>query len=222
MLSWLMSLLVSIIGVGVPLLYGVEASLPAGSKAEVKYLVDSSGSLDFGELAHNSRLEWKDLPSTGANFGFRNEPFWFRVPLPSCSTGGTENVLELAYPLLDSIELWFIGEGIAPIQMRSGDGFSFRNRPIDHLNFGFPYDCKIYTQALIRIQTTSAMQVPIQIWKKPEFVRNDLAVIGPQLVYFGAISIMAIYNFFIFISPANPPIFSMRASLHPTRFFSLD
>ncbi len=142
----------------------------------------------------------------GLNLGFRNEVFWFRVPLPACEAlAPKDQVFEIAYPLLDQIDLWFISpRGRSPVYS-TGDNRPFSERPIDHLSFGFPYTCGLYDAVIFRVASTSSLQIPLQVWERRAFERNLLDMERPQLLYFGAILVMAVYNLFVYVIVRKPP-----------------
>ncbi len=72
----------------------------------IDYLIDASHSRSIEEIIQVPNSDWSNTEDLSVNFGFRKEVFWFRIALPQCSEN--KKVLELAYPLLDSIRVWFI------------------------------------------------------------------------------------------------------------------
>jgi HPt (histidine-containing phosphotransfer) domain-containing protein len=173
---------------------------------QAAYVEDSQGRLTLEEVLALPPLSWKGVPRRGVSFGFRNEAFWFRVPLPACEGAGSPGrILEIAYPLLNDIQLWMLeGEQPGPF-FKTGDERPYAERPIDHLNFGFPYTCGVHQTALVRVQSSSSLQLPMNIWERHAFEKHALTLERPQFLYFGALLVMALYNFFIYLIVRRPP-----------------
>jgi HPt (histidine-containing phosphotransfer) domain-containing protein/PAS domain-containing protein len=188
-----------------PLRAQADEHLHAQGEIQGAYWEDKEGRLTIEDILAMPPASGSPA-FNGLNLGFRNESFWFRVSLPPCGTNETKDrVFEIAYPLLDHIDFWFNGsKGRSPV-FSTGDNRSFAERPIEHLTFGFPYTCGLYQQAIFRVQSTSAMQIPLKDWERRAYEQHLLALERPQLLYFGAILVMALYNFFIYLIVRRPP-----------------
>lgn len=152
------------------------------------------------QLARPSQ-DWQRITSDSINLGYRTEAFWFRVPLPECERETSQRILEIAYPLLDSIEFWAV-DGSQRILSRgvAGDRMPFDQRPIEHLAFAFPVGCEVQQTAYLRITTSSAVQLPLRIWDRDDFARDHSKPEKIHILYFGAMLIMILYNFFLMLS----------------------
>jgi hypothetical protein len=108
-------------------------------------------------------------------------------------------------PLLDRLDVWLLGPNGPTGPVTTGDTFPYQQRPLEHIGFGFPYTCGLHHEVIVRAHTTSSMQLPMTIWEGPTFDRHLLAIERPQLLYFGAVLIMALYNFFIYLIVRRAP-----------------
>ncbi|WP_141735408.1 7TM diverse intracellular signaling domain-containing protein [Oligoflexus tunisiensis] len=165
----------------------------------IQHLIDLESRLTIDDVLASPG--WLPVSTTGVNFGFRQETFWFRADLPPCTT--KNKVFEIAYPLLDHIDLWFLGADGTHQHYRAGDLFPFKERAIDAITFAFPYECGSVTQVVMRINTSSAVQLPLQVWDEIPFYRKSAQAENAQMLYFGAMLIMVLYNLFIYISVRN-------------------
>jgi HPt (histidine-containing phosphotransfer) domain-containing protein len=165
----------------------------------IQYLIDPDDRLNLGEALASP--EWRPTSSTGINFGFRPETFWFQAELPPCTS--QKKIFEIPYPLLDHIDLWFLGSDGPRQHFRTGDAFPFKERAVDATTFAFPYECGTDTQVIIKIKTSSAVQLPLRTWDETRFYRESARADNTQMLYFGAMLVMVLYNLFIYISARN-------------------
>ncbi|MBI3814838.1 MAG: hypothetical protein HY279_10315 [Nitrospinae bacterium] len=132
----------------------------------------------------------------------------FVSPLPSGERievrGGfsKEWLLEIALPTIDYIEL-YIPESSGGFQVkRAGRSMPFNERDIGHRNFVFPL---IPAQELeqtyyLRFKSEDGIFLPMTLWSKDHFYKKSYKEYIFPGVYYGAISIMVLYNLFVFIS----------------------
>lgn len=167
------------------------------------YLIDYSDqkTLDHIILEIHSMQE---IESDVINFGFVNESYWFNTYIKNDLENTRNFFFEIAYPLLDSIQLYIIDpiNNSVLFEYHTGDSLPFKYRQIDQPSFVFPIELaksqKI--QVLMKIKTESAMQVPLTIWEPMAFN----STMQSKSLFFGCImgiiAIMALYNLFLFIS----------------------
>ncbi len=92
-------------------------------------------------------------------------------------------------------------------QVSSGDNLHFTKRPNNHRNFVFflPETRPDLLRIFIRIQTTSAVQVPLRISTQSDFFLQNQRALLMQGIYFGLILAMILYNAFLFFSLREYP-----------------
>ncbi|KZN34129.1 hypothetical protein N483_25270 [Pseudoalteromonas luteoviolacea NCIMB 1944] len=170
-------------------------NLSAGSY----YLQDNQfGIVDVMSLPDN---HWKINETDNFNLGYTPETYWVKVSfsLPRDTNG---YFLEIAYPVLDSIKLYLMQGDEVLSYSKLGDKQHFEDRQIKHHNFILPIDEN--TQGpltlYVRVNSTSALQLPIRLWSQPSFYESDQIATLFLGIYFGLMSIMAIYNVLMYFS----------------------
>lgn len=166
---------------------------------QVEYLVSSHTELEKVRLEQG----WRFFLDREINLGFRDDIVWLKTKLDSCSIGDRV-YLHIAYPLLDYIDVWFLKGGKVVKYFQTGDKYPFSYRPVPATDFYFPFDCKV-EQVYLRVETTSSYQVPLSILGEKEFNTSSSIKDYGQFLYFGAVLVMAIYNFLIFLTVFKLP-----------------
>lgn len=163
--------------------------------------------LNGDTLALNEMDEsaWQELGADGNSFGFRDTRFLFRVRLNNLQSSPQSLFLEIAYPLLDSIDVYTNNMDATSLVYRLGDSLPFHERPFPHRNFVLPYTLpeSAQTTFYFSIRTSSATQFPLRVWKPPVFYANEINMSLWYGAYFGVMLVMALYNLFIFIAVRN-------------------
>lgn len=172
---------------------------PRDLSAVSRYVIDSSSSKTVEEIRALSDADWMHIDVEVGNFGFREEAFWFQVKIPACTKPNEARTLEISYPLLDSIEFWSFAGSQEIAHTKTGDMRPAGERPYAHLYFGFPLNCAQDT-VYIKVETEGVMQVPLKLWPENEFIVHSYVKELPQIFYFGAMLMMALYNVFILLS----------------------
>ena len=169
----------------------------------LEYLEDAAGELQVEdilkpEMAARFSMSEKATP----NFGFTGSVYWFSFVLENPGSEPLERLLQIAYPLLDDIHLYFIAASEPIKDLHLGDTLPFETRPVDHRSFVIPMNLKAEAsvRVLIRVETTSSMRVPITLWESQAFLEKDTVESTIQGFFFGLILVMALYNLFVFIS----------------------
>src|SRR5690606_8564677 len=131
------------------------------------------------------------------NQGFSDDEFWLQVPVP---TQPANRVLEVGYPLLDEVSVYWELDGRIIESHHTGDTRPFDSRPIVHRNFVFlvPSNTEPVT-AWIRVQTQGSVQVPVAVTPSAEFLANEQISYGWQTMFLGIVVALALYNLFLFL-----------------------
>ena len=143
------------------------------------------------------------------SFGFRKSTYWFRAQVQN--TAGRERplVLEIAYPHIGSINVYEIrGKEILQKTHTGRDAIGHVDA-VSYRNFNLPLILpKGESRTLLfELQTDGMIQFPLNIWSQAEFAKNvvqDTAILG---LFYGVLIIMAIYNFFLFLSTRDKSYF---------------
>lgn len=150
----------------------------------------------------DSSFSWKRVEHNPPNFGYSSSVYWFHMPLLNAAHFGSEWVVEVAYPVLDYVDLYVVRDGDVQSFYKLGDKQPFSNRVFEHRNFRIPVTLAPLDQVdiFIRVKTSSAVQVPIRLWGYGGVMAHDqidTLILG---VYFGLLMVMALYNALIFLT----------------------
>jgi two-component system, sensor histidine kinase LadS len=166
----------------------------------IEYLVDSNNQYDVNMLIHQASLPWQNDPQGLHSFGMIVEPYWFKFTLPQIDVQRTW-LLDIGYPLLDHISVWFEDHGQILAEYHSGDKLPFAQRPIDSENFLFPVPkAEQLITVFVRVQTTGALRLSVDVWPESSylgFASEYNIIIG---LFVGFMLAMAISNLFYFMT----------------------
>jgi len=168
----------------------------------VEYIVDSLGESEAEQLVLPSQ-RWLKHDKETLSFGYTGSVYWFRFQVSNQSKINVSHLLEIAYPVLDDIQIFIYDETNQLInEHHLGDKIPFDQRDIEHRNFVVPLELKAEQSStwLIRVKTSSAMQVPMTIWPEREFFIQDQSRVMGMGLYYGIMLIMTLYNLIVFVS----------------------
>ncbi len=187
----------------------LEKSIPSISdlNSALRYHEDPSGTQTLNKILGDPAITWNPLQETIPSFGFSNSAFWLHFNLCPSGAHPESTVLEVAYPLLDDIQVFAITGGNVVYRVSSGDNLPFIKRPSQHRNFVFflPETRPDVLSIFIRVQTTSAVQIPLGIFTQSDFFWQNQRALLMQGIYFGLILAMILYNAFLFFSLRELP-----------------
>lgn len=173
----------------------------------VSYYEDTSNNQTLEEVLGSDSVTWLPLKAVVPSFGFSNSVYWLRFDLCNPLPDDDRTVLEVGYPLLDSITLFGVAAGAVVFDVHTGDSLPFSQRPEKHRNFLFtlPISQNDTLSLYLRVQTESAVQVPMQLYTSAGFSSTNQRALLVQGVYFGIILAMMLYNAFLFFSLRESP-----------------
>ncbi len=176
-------------------------SLPYSVGGHFQYVADPQGRMDINAVREVPDSHWRAVASETPNFGFTDTTYWFRA---SFTQGSEEQewLLELAYPLLDYVDLWVFGEEGLVEHYQTGDRYEFSQRPIRFRNFLFPLSFPEgeTLQVYVRLDSSSAIQMPMSLTTKERLFQTEQRMLTGHAMFFGIILVMALYNLFIMFS----------------------
>ncbi len=171
--------------------------------AEFAWLEDAGATLSIDNIKALPEQRWQSFdPHKVLNLGFSDGSVWLKVDVPP----EPENrLLEIGYPLLDEVSVFWVQQGDVVQEHRTGDRRAFNSRPIPHRHFAFlvPSHTKTVT-AYVRVKTQGSVQIPIRIVPSEQFLAEEQLSYGWQAVFLGIMLAMALYNFFVFLIVRHP------------------
>ncbi len=142
--------------------------------------------------------DFVSIPSMYLNLGFEENAKWIRVKIPPY----VENkivYLELEYPLLDSVSLFYKDTISNSWQVKhSGDVLPFYQRDINYHNLIFKIPVsKEGVSYYFRIKTHGSLQVSVKLWNESSLFEE---ILNEQFIFgglFGIFIVLAAYGFLI-------------------------
>jgi len=162
---------------------------------------DTSGTLSFEEVQQFDHEGNFSLSKSGSpNLGFSRSAFWIKATITNDLMYEQDWVLEVVYPPLDSIILHVVSEGGATRTIHAGDHLLFKERDIQVHNYAFQLktapskDTTLY----LRIQSESAMSVPITLYTPAAFAEYSSQSGLVSGLFYGLIIVIVLYNLFLY------------------------
>lgn len=200
---FLLALLPGFASAGELKLLAHQSEYPLGKS--LHFIEDRSKSLRIEQLRDPAAFkaqQWKPVNAAVPNFGYSLSSFWFYVDVDHASIQPEPWILEVAYPLLDSVDVYFEANGKITRAYHTGDHEPFSVRPVDHRYFLFSLmlDKPGKTRIWMRVASTGTMQVPVTLWRTSTFIEQDQRHNMLQAAYVGMMAVMLLYNLFILFS----------------------
>ncbi len=178
-----------------------KGEYPVGK--QLFYLEDSLKSLSVYDIA-SGRYDhlFKQVENVNTNFGFSNSAYWVRLEIDNQTTRQENFFLEINYPLLDSIELYY-DEMDDWLVKKSGDFYPFNKREVKNRNFVFSLNIPTWETKIFYLRISaqgSTLRLPMTFWEAIEFSEynhNTQFFFG---IIYGIILLIILENIYIFLS----------------------
>jgi EAL domain-containing protein (putative c-di-GMP-specific phosphodiesterase class I)/GGDEF domain-containing protein len=204
-LGFLLCMLVpALVFADVPLeLHKGSHSYPLGPY--IRYIEDREASLKledaqrhFSKPSPKVKMHYQDV----FNQGLSNSVFWLNVPFVQAVDDThmyPDWFLELAYPLLKSVDLYLISEGELVYHERQSDQKK-RSDGLGYRNFIFSLDAleQQEFELILRIDTHALVMFPLTVWSAEALAKNSQTTEYWLGFYFGLMAVMAIYSLVVF------------------------
>ena len=138
--------------------------------------------------------------SKKSNFGFTKSIYWLKIDIKNLSQNSSKNTFVIPYNLLDYIDIYQLENDKLILKREFGDLRVYKND-------GFLPDPSFIVSLkkdesktfFYKIQTQGSMNIELYIKSENEFKRYSLEKSIVLSLYFGAIFIMLIYNFILYL-----------------------
>jgi PAS domain-containing protein len=174
---------------------------PIGLNLDI--LEDINGKLTIDNVS-SDKFSNKFIPSQNEKpgFGFTDSIYWIRFTINAEKNIHKKWYLELAYPLMDKIELYTPNKDKGFINEKAGYAYPFNNRKVKNRNFVFNLKIKnkLVNTYYMRFENKDRMEMPLTLWTKKAFLDNNHTEQYILGIYYGIIFVMILYNFMLFIS----------------------
>lgn len=179
---------------------------------------------------------WESL-ANGANKGYIEDAYWYRLDLNNEQSIAQFRYLELAYPLIDYVDVFVFERQQSqtnyaqPINHYStGDNRAFDRRPVQSRTFVFPIALEANTnyRIYLRAQSAGAHQIPLRLWASEAFIQYSNTDATIRAVYYGSQLMLIVFmlglyilmreRVYLFFSLSLIGLLTLQASLHGVIF----
>ena len=167
------------------------------------YRHDQAGADDVvSALAQVERGAFKPLPSGSTAFGFQPGAYWFHASLVNHNPAEQRWLLVQRYALSDRLDVYLKYPDGRVLHQASGDSLPFASRSIRyrHPNFLLTLPTGQPVELLVRVQSQSSMQVPLDLYTPIAFAelsRDAQLFIG---IYYGILLALFFYNLVLWLT----------------------
>lgn len=172
----------------------------------VSFLKDARGELRPEELLRGERDRMlQENQGRNFSFGMSSSTYWLMFELSNHGLGdestSMQRLLEVSYPPLDRITLYYFDSQGNLRQIESGDTLPFHSRPIVHTGYVFPLDINMgeTRRFLLQVNSQGSLRVPMTLWEPDYFHEQTRSMMLLHGIYFGIVALMFVYNLILFL-----------------------
>jgi EAL domain-containing protein (putative c-di-GMP-specific phosphodiesterase class I) len=186
--------------------FALDTFLPEGQKSIIvraEYLPDRLAQLDINNIRSESlENQWEPLQEDYANFGYKPYPYWYRFNITNPTNEPVKHIIEISYPLLDSVDYYHFNDNALIQHVLTGDRLPYSDRLIDHPHFLFPISLRAGESGsfYLRVMSAGSQLVPITLWDSTSifiFLGKEDSL---HAIYLGVVSVVIFFNLLIFIA----------------------
>jgi serine phosphatase RsbU (regulator of sigma subunit) len=165
-------------------------------------LEDKTGKLSFDEiLKPETAAGFKPSRSEAPNPGFIDTAVWVKFSIKNPGSAPAVLYLEHQFPPMDIIDLYYPAPG-GFVHKRAGDSVPYEDRDLIYRNAVFRLDVPAGGQETyyMRFESSSSMNLDMTIRPAADFLEKidtEQYFLG---IYYGIMFVMALFNFFVFLS----------------------
>lgn len=165
----------------------------------VEILEDATNTLTIADVlkSDSMKLATQDVP----NLNITKSTFWVKFSIENQSNN-EHLLLNLAYPIIDSVELYMpLADGTIDI-VRSGESVPMSERRFQHQNFMFELNIPKGSASTYYMKLNSGEQImlPLTVGPTQEVLLSASSLDLVSGLYFGIVLVMLLYNLFIYFS----------------------
>lgn len=178
---------------------------PASLSGALQFLEDKEGGLTLQDiLAPDRQAAFRPVPQggPGANFGLTSSAVWLKATVRAPADQPADWLLELAYPPLDSVEVYSPAPGEGWRRQAGGDSVPFAQKPLAHRNHVFPVALPpgAQTTLYLRVRSGGTVSAPVGLWRPADLWASDQASYAALALYFGLLIGLLSYNLLLFFT----------------------
>ncbi|MDN4502114.1 diguanylate cyclase [Alteromonadaceae bacterium BrNp21-10] len=164
---------------------------------QAKYVIDEDHSLNITQVITLPESAWLQQ-NTQLSFGMSDDAYWVRFDVEP----DHNRLIELEYPLIDDVTLWFYQQEHYVQHIHTGDAQPFFERNITHEKFIFaiPESEISPLTVYMRVQSSGTIRLPINLWDEQQYLLFSSEYNMVMGLFFGFLAAMAFSNLFFFLT----------------------
>ena len=169
----------------------------------IEYYEDTGSGLTLTDICSTrSTVQWKVFEKAQTlSFGFKRSAYWLRFAVQNAAPAHNDILLGIAFPALDSIEVFELSTDGVYKRFVMGDYLPFSRREVKYRTFVKRFDLPDSQPRLyyLRIKTTSSMIVPLTLYRSDTFFGQSFT---SQLFFgwtLGVLMILVLYHLVLFL-----------------------
>jgi two-component system, sensor histidine kinase LadS len=168
-------------------------------ESQVDVLEDPSAALDIEQIVGQ---HFKHQPGHKLSFGFSDSAFWLRLRVRNSAQHARAFLLEVGRPQLDYVTLYVPRENGGYEVRRTGDQLPFSLRDLAYRNFVFTLEqpAGVTQTYYLRVASEGLVELLLSAWTVEEFVEHQHLDWAGLCVFYGALLVLALYTFAIWVS----------------------
>ncbi len=184
----------------------IETHLPEGKESElikVEFRRDNSKIMAVNDLRKpTNESAWQTLTENYANFGYQPVPYWYRFTITNPKNTRVNHIIDISYPLLDTIDIYAFRDGEQIEEIHLGDRLPYKNRIIDHPHFLVPVELHAQEKRTyyVRVMTQGSQLFPVELWESSALFVKLGKEDELHAIYFGVVSVIIFFNLLIFFA----------------------
>ncbi|NRA66959.1 MAG: hypothetical protein HRU19_20895 [Pseudobacteriovorax sp.] len=166
---------------------------------EFYYFEDKESRFDHDSIS-SQLSEFRRSDKASLNFGFTASTYWLFGRLENQNRAG-DYLLVFDYPLLDHVDIFISQNGNLIKEINTGDQLPFDQRGVNHrkLNAVLDLESDQVYDIFIRVKSASSFKMGLTLFHPEVFWESQQTESNLNLLYFGALTVMVIYNAIIFL-----------------------
>ena len=193
---------------------GDEKNAPSNITDLFSYTKAATGELTAKTILDGDQRAGFQYPPLRGGLGERGVTYWFYGVIPSRLTDGSDQVMEITYPIYDLVDVWVRQKGRQDKYYKAGFLRPFATRIIQDPDIAFPVPVNgIDTEVVIAIATTTPLPFSVRLWSNKSWQEHQIQTSLWYGALFGTISILILYNLFLATALKDPSYFYYVAYL---------
>lgn len=190
---------------------GMSETLELANTASLKdlsrhvgMLEDPGGKLTTEQVLATDPSGWSTTDESMLKIAYSTSTWWIRIDLNNSGNTPASRILEVAWPLLNYLDVYRFENGQNISTLMTGDQRPYANRPLPTRTFAIPFNVDAGHQQtlLLRMAMRSGIlyAIPLKLWLNPDFYDHLTQENLLHGAYFGAILALLLYNVLLFLS----------------------